>query len=270
MPTAEEIAAAPKIRLLQGQLRLNAGDFRLLFEQLGPSLGLWRAAEIAVFREQHYEHPVLDLGCGDGIVTSFVLGSVEIGLDPDEAALRKAASRAVYRELIARRAELAPVPDGAISTVISNSVIEHIPNIGSVLLAVRRMLRPGGRFIFTVPTAAFSRWLTFPMDSYARWRNAKLAHLNLWSASVWQKQLQDAGLTLECVRPYLRRSLVFSWDFLELLQQIWIGRVRLFSLMWKKLPGSVLDRLAAQASRLDLSAPLPGGGCLFVARKLRS
>ena len=32
---------------------------------MGPSLGLWRAAEIAALREQTYEPPVLDLGCGD-------------------------------------------------------------------------------------------------------------------------------------------------------------------------------------------------------------
>lgn len=268
MPTAEEIAA-PKIRLLQGKLQLNAPDFRLLFRRLGPSLGLWRAAEIAVFREQHYEHPVLDLGCGDGLVTSFVLDSVDIGLDPDARALQQAATRGIYGELIAERAELASIPDHSIATVISNSVIEHIPNIGSVLLAVHRMLRPGGRFIFTVPTAAFSRWLAVPMDSYARWRNSRLVHLNLWPAGVWDRQLHDAGLTLECVRPYLRRSQVFSWDFLELLQQIWIGRFRLFSLMWKRLPDSAIDRLAERASRMDLSAPLPGGGCLFVARKLR-
>src|SRR5437763_16243007 len=77
-------------------LHLDAATFRVLLELQGPSLGLWRAAEIAALREQAYEPPVLDLGCGDGLVTSMVLPRVEVGLDPDEKALEQAARRGIY------------------------------------------------------------------------------------------------------------------------------------------------------------------------------
>src|SRR5256886_13359904 len=86
-------------------LHLDAPAFRVLLELQGPSLGLWRAAEVAALREQVYEPPVLDLGCGDGLVTSMVLPRVEVGLDPDEKALARAARRGIYERFEARRAE---------------------------------------------------------------------------------------------------------------------------------------------------------------------
>jgi len=63
-------------------LHLDATTFRTLFIAQGPSLGLWRAAEIAALREQSLERPILDLGCGDGFVTAQTLRRVGGGLPP--------------------------------------------------------------------------------------------------------------------------------------------------------------------------------------------
>lgn len=248
-------------------LRLDAPTFRLLLELQGPSLGLWRAAEIAVLREQVYERPVLDLGCGDGLVTSFVLSKVEIGLDPDEKVLAQAAERGIYERFEAVPAEELPLPDESMGTVVSNSVFEHLPQVDAVLEQVARVLRPGGRLLFTVPTDAFSTWLFLPSGRYAAWRNRQLVHRNLWSADRWLSHLRRVGLEVEIVRPYLRRALVYAWDALELLQQIWIRRRRVVSIIWRHLPPSALDWLALRASRLDLSSSIAGGGRLIVARK---
>ncbi|HZW02832.1 MAG TPA: class I SAM-dependent methyltransferase, partial [Anaerolineaceae bacterium] len=80
-------------------LFLNEGDFTCLLQQLGPSLGLWRAAEIAVLREQQYEPPVLDLGCGDGFITAMVLTHVAVGVDPNAPALARARLRGLYEQV---------------------------------------------------------------------------------------------------------------------------------------------------------------------------
>lgn len=69
------------------------------------------------------------------------------------------------------------------------------------------------------------------------------------------------------MRPYMRHRLVILWDWLELLQQVWIGRRRLFSLFWRRLPPSVLDFFAQRLAHTNLSAQAPGGGRLIVARK---
>ncbi len=252
----------------QHPLFLGAADFQYLFTTFGPSLGLWRAAEIAALREQIYRTPVLDLGCGDGIVTSRVLERVSIGLDPDADALKQAAQRGIYERLEPSLVERADIPPGSIGTVMSNSALEHARQPDQALAAARRMLQPDGHLIITAPTEAFSPWLAVPWPRYAAWRNQQLAHLNLWNVDEWSRRLKRAGLELETVRPYLRHSLVTLWDALELLQMVWIARRRVLGVAWKRIPPAWMARLARSAARLDLSAPEPGGGRLIVARKV--
>lgn len=248
-------------------LHLGSAEFQVLLAQLGPSLGVWRAAEIAALRTQVYEPPVLDLGCGDGLVTSFVLAQVDIGVDPCSAAIDRAAGRNLYRRLETRPVEAVDIAPGSIGTVISNSVLEHIGDIEAVLRTTARLLRPAGRLIFTVPTDAFSRWLALPLPAYRAWRNRHYEHRNIWPIERWQTQLDRCGFTLTLVQPYLRREIVTAWDVLELLQRVQVGRYRLFGLCWRRLPYSALARLAQRAARADLSAPAPGGGRLMVARR---
>ena len=267
---AERPASLPYPRFVTGPLHLPCATFRYLLEIQGPSLALWRAAEVAALREQRYALPILDLGCGDGLVTSLVLPHVEIGLDPDPQPLQRTGCCDRYGRLIAAPIEEAPIPAGSVATVVSNSVLEHIPNIDAALAAVARALRPGGRLIFTAPTEAFSNWLAFPWPRYARWRNQQLAHLNLWSVTCWAERLHRTGLEIELVRPYLRQPLVSLWDALDLTQQVWLGRQRLVSLLWRRIPTALMDHFARWGAQLDLSAPAPGGGRLIVARKLLS
>ena len=248
-------------------LHVDVQTARVLLERQGPSLGLWRAAEVAALREQPFETPVLDLGCGDGLVTSLVCGDVEIGLDPDGQAIRRAADRRIYRRVEASAIEEADVPCESVATVLSNSVLEHLPHVGMALCAVGHMLKYGGRLIFTVPTERFGRQLLLPLASYADWRNRRLRHLNLWSVERWSCELRQAGLEVVAVRPYLRPSLVRLWDLLELVQQVRLGRRRLLSLAWRRIPPQGLERMALWLARVDLSSPPPGGGRLIVATK---
>lgn len=173
-----------------------------------------------------------------------VLSEVDFGVDPDPAALRQAAGRGIYGKLISAPAEEMPIAAGSIATVLSNSVVEHLTQLDSVLAAIARVLRPGGRFIFTTPALFFNRWLFLPNHAYAGWRNRQLAHLTIDSSEAWTKRLARVGLEVEYCRMYLRRELVWSWDVLELLQQLWIGQRRLFSLLWKRLPDRIVDELA--------------------------
>ncbi len=258
-PPAQKLEVTP--------LRLPERDFRSLLRRLGPSLALWRGAEIAALRRQCFERPILDLGCGDGIVTSYVLNHVDIGLDPDPHALAKASHTGIYDRLMALAVERAPLPEHGVGTVLSNSVLEHIAQIDGVLAAVARVLEPGGRFVFTVPTDAFARWLALPSARYSQRRNRQLAHLNLWTVQEWAEHLGRAGLDLEEVHPYLRRRWVAIWDFLELLQSVWIGRRRVFGLFWKRLPSRWLDWLARCAASIDLASSNPGGGRLMIGYK---
>lgn len=253
---------------LRSPLHLDQLTMRTLLAKQGPSLGWWRAAEIAALREQQFEPPVLDLGCGDGLVMAMVLPQVEIAVEPDRTALNQALQQGIYQQALPYPIETAPIPEGSISTVVSNSVLEHIPDLKLALKAIARVLKPEGRLIFTTPTAAFSQWLAFPFNRYANWRNQQLCHLNLWSSDRWQMELSQIGLQVECIRPYLRREWVSVWDGLELLQQIQLSQRRVFGRVWRQLPLPMIHALADRMAKLDLAAPAPGGGQLIVARKV--
>jgi SAM-dependent methyltransferase len=257
----------PRLPAGTGPLHIDAFTARILLELQGPSLGLWRAAEIAALREQTFERPILDVGCGDGLVTSMVLCVVDVGLDPDKRTLERTARLGLYLQFESAPMEEAHLADESFATVVSNSVLEHLPHVDEALAAIARVLQPGGKLILTAPTESFSKWLALPIERYAAWRNSGLCHLNLWSTEEWRQHLEKAGFEVEVVRPYMRRELVMLWDALELLQQIYIGRRRLFSLFWRRLPLWLLDWLAQQLARLDLSAKAHGGGRLIVARK---
>jgi SAM-dependent methyltransferase len=255
------------MQIITSSLYLAETDFRFLLEKLGPSLGLWRAAEIAALREQAFEHPVLDLGCGDGLITSQVLSKVDIGLDPDSEALQRADRLGIYGSFQTAFAEHAVIQPESVATIISNSVLEHIFQIDKTLQVLSDALRPGGRLIFTAPTEAFNQWLALPNQAYADWRNRHFVHLNVWSLVEWESHLRQAGFEIEVVRPYLRRVWVTAWDWLELIQMVRLGKRRIAGAAWKKMPRSWITWLSERGARTDLSANEPGGGRLISARK---
>ena len=99
---------------------------------------------------------VLDLGCGAGtdllVAAQMVGGSVHvICVDMTPAMLRVAAGSA--REMgVAERVELhesliehLPLPDGEVDVVISNGVIDLVPDKEAVFAEIDRVLKPGGR-----------------------------------------------------------------------------------------------------------------------------
>ncbi len=146
-----------------------------------PPVALWRAVELRTVAQEPFEPPLLDLGCGDGMVGEvlFGAGAVCAGVDPWLAQLRRAARSGVYRTLALGDGARLPYADGAFATVFSNSVLEHIPLLEPVLGEVARVLRPLGRFVFTVPSDAFPRLLAARRDSArdtASWKKAGPRH----------------------------------------------------------------------------------------------
>lgn len=258
--------AGMQYRTIYQPLYLEAPTFTRLLALQGPSLGLWRAAEVAALREQAFARPVLDLGCGDGLVVSMVMPRVDVGVDPDAKALARH-RMPVYETILPCRIEEAGLAEGSFATIVSNSVLEHVPRIELVLQTVGRLLRPGGCLVFTTPTDVFSQWLALPTGKYADWRNRGYGHLNLWSAHQWDDALRPAGLVIETVRPLLRHALVTAWDWLDLAQHGRVAGRPIVGPLWRRIPGKGMKQLGHWASRLDLSADPVGGGQLIVARK---
>jgi arsenite methyltransferase len=100
------------------------------------------------------EH-VLDLGCGagtDSLVAAQMVGEQGrvTGIDMTLPMLVKARAaaaelRATNVEFVESEAEQLPFPDESFDVVISNGVIDLIPDKDAVFSEVSRVLKPGGR-----------------------------------------------------------------------------------------------------------------------------
>src|SRR2546428_6343193 len=125
---------------------------------LFPYTTLFRSLECRIYSGLVFERPILDIGCGDGVHAKVLFAEkIDTGIDPNERELERAAELGAYVELIACRGDAIPKPDWAYRTIFSNSVLEHIPDLRPVLKEAHRLLMPGGRFYFTVPSPNFER-----------------------------------------------------------------------------------------------------------------
>jgi len=98
---------------------------------------------------------VLDLGCGAGtdlLVAAQMVGPEgrAIGVDMTPAMLERARESSAAMglanvELHESLIESLPLPDGSVDVVISNGVIDLVPDKDAVFSELDRVLRPGGR-----------------------------------------------------------------------------------------------------------------------------
>jgi SAM-dependent methyltransferase len=94
---------------------------------------------------------VLDLGCGRGGVVELFWREVRLaaGLDPDVPSL--AEHRAPGMPVIRGRGENLPFAGASFNLIVCLWVLEHLDQPDVVFQEVRRVLRPGGHFVFLTP-----------------------------------------------------------------------------------------------------------------------
>jgi SAM-dependent methyltransferase len=258
-----------------------------------PPVALWRAVELRVTAQQRYELPLLDLGCGDGLIGQVLFGTqgqIDVGLDPWMDQLRRAADSMVYRHLDLAIGRSMPYADQRFATVFSNSVLEHIRDVEPVLREVRRVLKPGGRFIFTVPSDAFRSMLdgyaqqmadgdAAGAEAYAAGIDARLEHHHYHTPDQWRELLSDAGMTLLEARYYIPEEVERFWDRMN--ARYGVGQRRSawsllvsprlrFLRFHRHLKRLVVDRLSRRWRRyyqMDVQPGGRGGGLLIAARR---
>ena len=90
---------------------------------------------------------ILDLGCGDGHLTVRIAASGAQVTGIDASAKMVAAARALGADAIEGNAEALPFVDQAFKAVFSNAVLHWVRDQDAMMREVRRVLRPGGRFV---------------------------------------------------------------------------------------------------------------------------
>lgn len=133
-----------------------------------------RNKETARLRAEWLPHArgnVLEVGIGSGLNLPFYSSDVQrlYGLEPSMALQRMARRRALSAplevEFLLQSAEdPAPLADGSIDTVVMTWTLCSIANAANALQQIRRVLKPGGRFIFLEHGRA-------PDPGVAAWQN---------------------------------------------------------------------------------------------------
>jgi ubiquinone/menaquinone biosynthesis C-methylase UbiE len=99
-----------------------------------------------------------DLGCGDGHLVNYFseAGAMVLGLDISEALLalaREQYPKASFKQEDAQ--SLSTISDASFEILVSNFALMDIPDLLAVYQSVWRVLKPGGRFIFTLTHPCF-------------------------------------------------------------------------------------------------------------------
>lgn len=170
---------------------------------------LLRAVEASFYQDLPVNEPVLDLGCGDGSFASITFdGNLAAGMDPWWTQLGLAAKTGAYQLVLQADGGKMPFPDESFNTVISNSVLEHIPDVDTVISETARVLKPGARFIFCVPNQNFTFNLSISRFlerlgwkklavGYRKWFNKISRHHHCDSQQVWGERLTRNHLVID-------------------------------------------------------------------------
>ncbi|HKI92926.1 MAG TPA: class I SAM-dependent methyltransferase [Gaiellaceae bacterium] len=97
---------------------------------------------------------VLDLGCRTGALAQYYApGNELVGVDVDSAALERARERLGIETVHADAEDDLPFEDASFDVVVMGEILEHLAHPAAAVANVRRVLRPGGRFVGSVPNA---------------------------------------------------------------------------------------------------------------------
>jgi ubiquinone/menaquinone biosynthesis C-methylase UbiE len=170
--------------------------------------GFLRSIEGKYFRELQIENPVLDLGCGDGHFSAQTFTNNRLqGIDPSYKSLLSAKSYIYYSGLICAKGNYLPFKNHNFKNIISNSVLEHIPDVDSVICEVARVLQRHGKFMITVPNSNFTKNLSvalffekfrlrFFANIYRRFFNCISRHQHPDPTDQWLERLKKQGFVI--------------------------------------------------------------------------
>ncbi|MGA2286231.1 MAG: class I SAM-dependent methyltransferase [Dehalococcoidia bacterium] len=242
------------------------------------SVAVHRAVEAGYLAQIPVEHPLLDLGCGFGEFGSiFFEEPADVGIDLSRGDLRVASRKGVYRLLSQADGRSLPFANESFAGVISISTLEHIPSVEDVVREAFRVLRPGGAFLFTLPSDSFSRMLAVPRmlsalraaplgRAYARALNSRLAHVNLWSPEQWRACIEGAGFETERCQEIVSPRVTMVYDLglaFAMPERFW----RILTGHRLTKPARVVSFLESRFAGLVEAHSSDGSNLFVVARK---
>ena len=161
---------------------------------------------------------VLEIGMGTGRNLPFYdrskltqLVGVDPALQMHHLAQRRSQKAGIDVELVGLSAERLPLPDDSFDTVVCTYTLCSIPDPAAALHEVRRVLKPGGQFLFCehgrAPDASLARW---QQRIEPLWKPlAGGCHLTRDVPLL----LQEAGLNAQVQQGYIQGPKVLTYHY---------------------------------------------------------
>jgi SAM-dependent methyltransferase len=162
---------------------------------------LIRSVESTYYQELPLPRPVIDVGCGDGVFAALTFrDKLDAGLDPWRAPIHEARKHGAYRMLVEADGARSPFAANTFASGVSNSVLEHIPDIDAVLAETARVLKKDSPFYFCVPNPRYLSELSMSKylgSGYTKWfqKISRVVHAD--GPEAWRERLFRAGFNLE-------------------------------------------------------------------------
>jgi len=173
---------------------------------------LIRSVEAVLFLKykKYIKGKTLDFGCGDGFFAETVFGKrkIYIGLDLNDSQAIEAEKNQVYKKTVFYDGKKIPFSNNYFDSIISNCVLEHIPNLKNSLKEINRVLKPNGYFLTTVMTDNWEKNLFVRKifgQFYVDFMRKKQDHYHLLSKNQWIKTFQSIGFKVIKIYPYLNQ-----------------------------------------------------------------
>lgn len=183
-------------------------------------VGMAREYQILRLLNLQKEDSLLDVGCASGHQVFAAAPHIQhaVGIDVAEKFIETARQHAqdagiTNVEFLCEEGEKIPFPDESFSKIICSEVIEHLIHPEPLLAEIRRVLKPGGRVVFTVPNLnsrgtiwkracygfrepPFTPMTEFSMDALSSHGDA---HVRQFTLKTFTELIETNGLTSEYV-----------------------------------------------------------------------